>query len=231
MKKLISLIILFATCSLSQGQEVGVPQGATKVPVAAQTCTGTDKISAVASDGTVTCTADEGGAGGVPTGSIVFILSGTCAAGWTEVAALDGLAIYGTVALHADVGSAVGSASITPTVNSLTAAAQTFTGSLSTTSSDSAGTPSGTNSAPTITVDALTGGGRKGGTTNPASIIENGNVPTASASAPVFTGSALAGHSHTVTPLGSNSTSAVTGTLNSFVPQFSGVKVIFCSKD
>lgn len=47
---------------------------------------------------------------------------------------------------------------------------------------------SGSVSAPAITVNALVGGARKGGTTNPASIIENGNIPTASASQPVFTG-------------------------------------------
>lgn len=48
----------------------------------------------------------------------------------------------------------------------------------------------GSVSAPTITVNALVGGTRKGGTSNPGSIIENGNVPTASASVPTFTGSA-----------------------------------------
>lgn len=48
----------------------------------------------------------------------------------------------------------------------------------------------GSVSAPTITVNALAGGTRKGGTSNPGSIIENGNVPTASASAPTFTGAA-----------------------------------------
>lgn len=47
----------------------------------------------------------------------------------------------------------------------------------------------GSVSAPTITVNALAGGTRKGGTSNPASIIENANVPTATASVPTFTGS------------------------------------------
>lgn len=47
----------------------------------------------------------------------------------------------------------------------------------------------GSVSAPTVTVNALSGGTRKGGTSNPGSIIENGNVPTATASAPTFTGS------------------------------------------
>ena len=51
-------------------------------------------------------------------------------------------------------------------------------------------TSTGSVSAPTITVNALSGGTRKGGTTNPASIIENGNTPTASASAPTYTGNA-----------------------------------------
>lgn len=64
-------------------------------------------------------------AGGVAAGLITFVITGTCPSGWTEVAALNGKAIYGTVAANADVGGAVGSDTITPTVNSLTAAAQT----------------------------------------------------------------------------------------------------------
>lgn len=48
----------------------------------------------------------------------------------------------------------------------------------------------GTVSQPTLTMDALSGGTRKGGTSNPAAIIENGNVPTGTVSQPTFTGSA-----------------------------------------
>lgn len=108
----------------------------------------------------------------VPSGLITFILSGTCPAGWSEVAALNGLVIYGTLAANGDVGGAVGAATITPTVasTSLTAAAQSFTGASGSTSAVSAGTPAGTNSAPTLTMNAYT--------------------PAGSVAAPTFTGSA-----------------------------------------
>jgi hypothetical protein len=45
-------------------------------------------------------------------------------------------------------------------------------------------------SQPTLTINALSGGIRKGGTSNPGSIIENGNVPTGTVSQPTFTGTA-----------------------------------------
>ena len=49
-------------------------------------------------------------------------------------------------------------------------------------------TPVGTVSQPTVTINALSGGTRKGGTSNPGSIIENNNVPTGTVSQPTFTG-------------------------------------------
>ena len=61
MRKLFFIVLL---SPFLFAQEVGVPIGATKVPVVAQSCTGTDKVSAVGADGAVTCSADEGGAGG-----------------------------------------------------------------------------------------------------------------------------------------------------------------------
>ncbi len=63
--------------------------------------------------------------GGVPAGLITFVVTGTCPAGWTEVSALAGKTLFGTVAANADVGTTGGADSIIPTVNSLTAAAQT----------------------------------------------------------------------------------------------------------
>jgi len=108
----------------------------------------------------------------VPSGMLAFISSGTCPTGWTEN---DNLATYNilvTTSANGDVGTAGGSNSYTPagtasinsltaaaqtftgssttvpaeTINSLTAAAQTFTGTLNqTTSATSAGTPTGTN--------------------------------------------------------------------------------------
>ena len=49
-------------------------------------------------------------------------------------------------------------------------------------------TPAGTGSQATVRINALAGGARKGGTSNPGSIIENNNVPTGTVSQPTFTG-------------------------------------------
>lgn len=87
----------------------------------------------------------------IPSGSILLIVSGTCPTGFTESAALNGKMLRGTVAANMDVGGTGGSDSITPTVASLTAAAQTFTGSSANTSLVSAGTPAGTNGTVSIT--------------------------------------------------------------------------------
>jgi hypothetical protein len=85
---------------------------------------------------------------GVPAGSIVFLASGTCAAGWTEVAALSGKTIIGTVAANGDVGTTGGSDTITPTG---TNTAPTFTGNSIASSLVSAGTPAGTNGTVSFT--------------------------------------------------------------------------------
>lgn len=89
--------------------------------------------------------------GGVPAGLITVIVAGTCPTGWTEVAALNGKMLRGTVAANGDVGATGGSDTITPTVATLTAAAQTFTGSSATSSAVSGGTPAGTNGTGTVT--------------------------------------------------------------------------------
>lgn len=241
-----------------------------------------------------TWTLQGGGGASVPAGLVTFVVSGTCPTGWSEVAALNGKAIYGTVAANADVGDAIGSASVTPTTASisLTSAAQTFTGSALGThlhgigSYDnavvSAGTPAGTNGTSTAAAQTFTGtpstcvanhvhvqsvnsaatGGLNGygldtstntsstsgySTANPtggsANCTPAGTNGTSSVGAQAFTGSALGTHDHTLsgsseaisggTPAGTNGTSAVTGTItmNSLVPQFSGIKAIFCSKD
>ncbi len=54
------------------------------------------------------------GAAGVAPGQITLILSGTCPAGFSEVAALDGKTVIGTVSAHGNVGSTGGSDTITP---------------------------------------------------------------------------------------------------------------------
>jgi hypothetical protein len=70
----------------------------------------------------------DAGGGGVPVGMIALVVSGTCATGWSEVTALNGKMLRGTLAANADVGTTGGADSMTPTVASLTAGAQTFTG-------------------------------------------------------------------------------------------------------
>lgn len=283
---------------------------------------------------------------GVPAGLTAMVTSGSCPSGYTEVSALNANMPYGTIAANGDVGGTGGANSVTPTVATLTAAAQTFTGSSATTSSVSGGTPSGTNGSVTgpaqviswpvgvpaftgasgtvpaetftgnagtvpaetftgtpfssvinhthtITVTSLVQGGTTAATTgthimtsvatggsarapvsgdsftatsaNPSggvsSITPGGTngtvsftpagtnatvsftpsgtvawpagVPTnATSTIPgeTFTGSALSGHTHTLTATGTNGTSSVTGTLSSLDNRSAFVKVIFCTK-
>ncbi|MCI0353599.1 MAG: hypothetical protein L0099_00975 [Acidobacteria bacterium] len=64
-------------------------------------------------------------AGDVPVGGIILIDSGTCPAGYAEVATLDAQFLRGTVAANADVGTTGGSDNVTP---SGTVSTPTFTG-------------------------------------------------------------------------------------------------------
>ncbi len=88
------------------------------------------------------------GAGSLPTGSILMITSGTCPAGFSEVVALDGVSVRGTLAAHSDVGTTTGSDTATP---SGSVSAPSFTGNSVTSSAVSAGTPAGTNGTGTVT--------------------------------------------------------------------------------
>lgn len=136
------------------------------------------------SDGT--CDTPSGSGGGVPSGMIAFIKTGTCPSGWTEDSADVGLYVLATKAANSDVGNTGGSTSYTPagtvaaptftgdsttvpaeTVNSLTAAAQSFTGDSTT--------------IPAETVNSLTAAAQ--------TISYPANVPT-------FAGSALGTHTH-----------------------------------
>lgn len=146
--------------------------------------------------------------GGLSSGTIILKLSGTCGTGFTEVSALNGKTLIGTVAANGDVGTTGGADTITPTVNSLTAAAQAFsgtpgtvpaqvfTGSSANTSAVSAGTPAGTNGTAAFTpagtngTAAFTPAGTNGTVTGPAQVI---SWPVG---VPTFAGSALATHQH-----------------------------------
>ncbi len=134
----------------------------------------------------------------------------------------------------------------------------TFTGSLDTTSATSGGTPAGTVAAPTFTgsldTTSATSGGTPAGTNGATATTGNcattdidagtGSATACKATAPnltvpaeAFTGSALATHTHTVTPTGTVSigASTVTPTGTNSPSVVSGVpafyKLIACQKD
>jgi hypothetical protein len=181
----------------------------------------------------------------IPSGAIVFLTSGTCPAGWTEVSALSGKTLIGTVAANGDVGTTGGSDTITPagtttaptfTGSSSVTSAQTFTGSSATTSAVSAGTPAGTNGA-TATSGNCTATNLAIGTG--ALSACKATAPNLTVPAEGFTGSALSPHSHTLTATGTNGTGTVTPLGTVAAPVFTGTqfdnrsswtKVIACAK-
>jgi len=138
----------------------------------------------------------------VPRNTILMMLS-ACPAGYTEVSAMNGAMPYGTIAANGDVGGTGGSNMITPTGSNATASF----------------TPAGTVAAPTFTgnagiVPAETFTGNAG--TVPAETV---SWP---AGVPTFAGNALATHTHTVTPTGTNGTASVATTSGSLAGTSSG---------
>ncbi len=150
------------------------------------------------------------GGGGLPAGAIVLIISGSCPAGFSEAADLDGFMLRGTVAANGDVGTTAGSDSIIP---------------------------SGVNSAPTFTGSALAGHSH---TFTGSPLAGHGHTFTGSAlgahlhgvgtyAASAHTGSAVAdhaSHTHTYTQVVNhvhvqNVNSATTGGLSGYTPDTS----------
>ena len=188
----------------------------------------------------------------IPTGMIGLVISGSCPSGWTEVSALNGKFLAGTLNANGNVGTTGGNATITP---SGTIQQATFTGSSGTTSAVSAGTPAGTNGTTTTgatsagtpagTISAIaatataavavsTGSGNSMATnahTHPAPTFTGSALATHTHTVPaeVFTGSALPTHTHTLTPAGTINAQAFTGTAVDPSPPF--VRVIFCQKN
>jgi len=146
---------------------------------------------------------------GIPSGLVALILSGTCPVGWSEVGALNGKILRGTLSANGDVGTTGGSATITPV----------GTNSTTTTGATSAGTPAGTNSATATSGNcaATNIAAGTGSTTACKATAPNLTVP-----AETFTGSALSTHTHTVP--------AETFTGSPIDPSPPFVRVIFCSK-
>lgn len=185
----------------------------------------------------VTFSLQIGGAGVAP-GQITLILSGTCPAGFSEVAALNGKTLVGTLAANGNVGTTGGSDTITPAG---TVTAPVFTGSAlpththtltGLTQNVSAGTPTGTvgsvNATGTPTLVAPVGAGQ-----NVANFVHTHPPPT-------FTGIVMPTHNHAPGTLANSNTSAGTPAGTNSAPAFTGtsldnrsafVRVIFCSKD
>jgi hypothetical protein len=111
------------------------------------------------------------GSSGVPTGAIVFVASGACPSGYSEVSALSGRMLRGTVTANGNVGGTGGSDTITP---------------------------AGTNSAPALTMNSYTPAGTNAtGTVTPLGTIAwPAGVPTHSGTAASFSGNALGTHAH-----------------------------------
>lgn len=161
-------------------------------------------------------------------GEVVMALSGPCPAGWTESSALNGSFPRGTINANADVGGTGGVDSVTPAG---TVSTPTFSGAQGTTSAVSAGTPAGTNSTASWTIAT---GGYAASTTHYSPDSFGGSAlasGTTSITVPAetFTGSALATHTHTLTPSGTVSTPTFSGSSFDNRPAF--VKVIFCVKN
>lgn len=157
-----------------------------------------------------------GGGTTFPSGAIILILSGTCPTGFTEVTALSGKFLLGTVAANSNVGTTGGNATITPSgtnstvsftpagTNSTTSFTPAGTNGTTTTGATSAGTPAGTNGTTTTGGTAITA------TATTAIVVSTGsgnNVSnnththpshTHTVPAETFTGSAMATHTHTV---------------------------------
>jgi hypothetical protein len=156
--------------------------------------------------------------GGVnPPGTIIFVDSGTCPTAYTELAH-GGNYILLTTAAGGDAGTTGGSNSFTPTVNSLTAAAQTFTGSSTTVPALGFGTIAASQAADTFGTTKFTTS--SSGTAAFTSETARGAI--------TVSGSTATG---TLTPLGSNAASAVTGTLNQVTVQPTYLKLIACKKN
>ena len=157
-------------------------------------------------------------------GEIVMIASGSCPAGFTESSALNGNFPRGTIAANADVGGTGGTDTVTPAG---TVSTPTFSGAQGSTSAVSAGTPAGTNGTASVATVTASKAGSSAGAFSTIGGVSPGSSFTVPAE--TFTGSAMATHTHTLTPSGTVSTPTFSGTQFDNRPAF--VKVIFCVKN
>lgn len=144
-----------------------------------------------------------GAAAGLPSGLITLIFSGQCASGWSEVTALNGVMLRGTVAANNDVGTTGGADTITPAG---TVAAPSFTGTAATLThsgtavADHSYTPAGTNSGAAVSAHAgtnVTLSSHSG--TAVADHPSHTHTVTSNVSAADHTINQVVNHTHTVT--------------------------------
>lgn len=203
-----------------------------------------------------TWTSTSGESASVPAGSILLVASGTCPTAYTEVSALNGKTLIGTLNANADVGGTGGADSVTPNAHSETAVTEhashthTYTDVLNHTHTVNVTDPghNHTQNAHNHVVTSQTA------TTGSATSYEHGVLDTSSAEAEAteVTASTTATNianttgitAATVNPAGgvaSGTTAGPSATLTHSVTQpathaaldnrSAFVKVIFCSKD
>jgi hypothetical protein len=139
----------------------------------------------------------------IPAGMISFVVTGICPPGYSEVAALNGQILRGTVAANLDIGTTGGSDTLTP---SGTVAAPTFTGSSVTVPAETIVWPTG---VPIQSADTF-------GTTNFVTV----GGPT-----PAFVAQSAIGAIAWPADVPTNGTVSVTATGTNSVPAFTGASV------
>lgn len=167
--------------------------------------------------GTVTTQLPVSSGGSIPSGMIALIVSGTCPSGFTEVSALNGKMLRGTLAANGDVGTTGGNATITP---SGTVQQATFTGSAM-----SAHAHELPFQIPTTTTTRQIAAATFGtGTSRAATAVSTTGTANTTSAAVALSQSVSAG-----TPAGTINAQSFTGSAVDPSPPYT--KVIFCSKN
>lgn len=194
-----------------------------------------------------TCQTDSGGGAGVPAGSILLIVSGTCPSGYAEETALNGKTLFGTLAANSDIGTTGGNDNITPAG---TNSAPTFTGDAANLTHSGTAVTDHASHTHTYTdvvnhvhvqnVNTGTTGGSNGygvdtstngsaataiSTANPTGGVATGTTNGPSAT---LTHSVTQPSAHSYTPTGSVAAPTFTG--SSFDNRSAFARVIFCRK-
>ena len=171
-----------------------------------------------------------GGGSSFPVGGIILIVSGTCPAGFAEETTISGKFVLGTVAANADIGTAGGSDSVTPTG---TVSQPTFTGDAFSSIINHTHAGSVTDSGHThLTQRYPTATGSSSGFTIDTSMsgtLADNTLPTKIATTGITaTTSNPASGVASITPTGTVTQPVFTGNSQENRPAF--IKVIFCRK-